>query len=410
LLPAYRGAAGQAALKAALLINDLVSHRRNQGLEPGCYLPPGRLVSRTECLRLFPWFTSSGLTGGALWYDGRLRHPERLTLSFVRSAAERGAVAVNYLKVDRVLVRDGRACGARVTDVNQGTQFDLSARAVAVAAGPWTTGLLADTLGRHDPGPAAGHTLAVNIRVDRPLLTVAVGVRSLSGPEEDPVGGGGRYLFAAPQTGSTLLGTWYGKAEGQVTPEQGMVGLVREFNRACPGLELSLGEVVGIQSGWLPLKGSAERGRPTALAERPRLVNHGQRDGVRHLFSVPAVQYTTARSVAQRVVDWVFQALETDSPACRTTEVPLEQAGTDGVPTRSDIQRAVRQEMAVKLTDIIFRRSSLGTSGRLDRAVVSEIAAIASGELGWNTMRQEAEVEEVMRQQANPLPVVEPVG
>jgi glycerol-3-phosphate dehydrogenase len=88
----------------------------------------------------------------------------------------------------------------------------------------------------------------------------------------------------------------------------------------------------------------------------------------------------------------------------------LEQAGSDGKPTRSDIQRAIRQEMAVKLTDIVFRRSSLGATGRLDRTVVSEIAGIAGGELGWNTMRQEAEVEEVMRQRAHPLPVVEPVG
>jgi glycerol-3-phosphate dehydrogenase len=133
-------------------------------------------------------------------------------------------------------------------------------------------------------------------------------------------------------------------------------------------------------------------------------------DGIRHLLSVEPVKYTTARSVAQRVVDLVFHDLGKRPPPCRTAEVRLELAGIDGPPTPSDVRRAVNQEMAVTLSDIIFRRTGADRSGRLDRAAVSQAAQVAGAELGWDTMRQAAEIEAVMHNRGTLLPVEEPVG
>ena len=413
LVPTYQGAKGRTAFGTALLLNDVISRTRNRGLRPECAIAGGRLISRGECLGLFPWFPSDGLTGGALWFDGRLRHPERLTLSFVRSAAERGVVPANYVRVDRILVRDRQAAGIQVTDLAQGSQFEVKARVVVVAAGPWTEGLVSGTLGRAPAAMTASHALAVNVRVDRVLSSVAIGARSRTDRRLDPVGGGKRFLFAAPQqAGSTLLGTWYAPAgENQASPDRGSTRLLQEFNEACPGLELSTAAITGCQWGWLRLKGSVERGRSMALAERPRIINHGgTTDGVRHLFSVEPVKYTTARSVAERVVDGVFRDLGRTVPACRTTEVPLTLAGTDGEVTASDVQRAVREEMAVKLVDIVFRRSALGNTGKPALETVTRVAQMAGAELGWDTIRQGAEVAEVMNRRQHPAPVEEPVG
>ncbi|MFL5548372.1 MAG: glycerol-3-phosphate dehydrogenase/oxidase [Gemmatimonadales bacterium] len=410
LVPTYQGGKGRVAFRTALLLNDVISRTRNRELRPVSAIPDARLISRSECLRLFPWFPADGLTGGALWYDGRLRHPERLTLSFVRSAAERGVVPVNYLRVERILVRNRQVTGVQVTDLAQGSQFEVMARSVVVAAGPWTESLISGTLGKAPGGMTAGHALAVNIRVDRVLSSVAIGVRSRTGRDWDPVGGGKRFLFAAPQPGTTLLGTWYAPAgESHASPDQGSSSLLQEFNQACPGLELSAADVASCQWGWLRLKGT-EKGRSMALAERPRIIDHGTTNSVGHLFSVEPVKYTTARSVAERVVDWVFRDLGRKAPACTTAEVPLAVAGTDAEVTASDIRRAVHEEMAVKLGDIVFRRSNLGNSGRPDRAAVTRAARLAGAELGWDTMRQGAEVDEVMNRRQHPVAVEEPVG
>jgi glycerol-3-phosphate dehydrogenase len=419
LVPTYHAASrSRLALSTALWINDLISRNRNHGLEPGRCIPGGRVITRDECLALFPWFPREGLTGGAVWYDARLKHPERLTLGFVRSAAERGAVAANYVRVDRLLVRDGLAQGAAVTDLDGGSQFEIRARSVIVAAGPWTSELIAGTLGPGSRAPAPERALAVNVRVDRSLAKVAIGTKARNGWEEDPICGGGRFLFAAPRGGGTLLGTWYTvhHRDAGAAAKHGARMLVQEFNQACPGLELSMSEVIGYQWGWLPLKGISERGRATALAERPRIVEHRVVDRVLHLLSVEGVKYTTARSVAERAVDWVFKDLGRKSPRCQTAAVLLDIPSDAGAPdtggtlNRAAIQRAVHQEMALKLSDVVFRRTGLAALSPLSRARLEEVARLTGAELGWDTLRQESEVDEVIRQASATVSAEEPVG
>jgi glycerol-3-phosphate dehydrogenase len=420
LIPTYQELVrSRLALRPALLVNDLLSLSRNRGLRADRTIQRGRLVSRPECLRLFPWFPARGLTGGALWYDARMRHPERLTLSFVRSAAERGAAAANYVRVERLLIRDGQAAGAVVTDLPTGSQLEVRARVVVIAAGPWTSELLAGTLNAGARAGGADRAVAVNVRIDHRVSAVAVGVQARSGPEADPVCGGNRFLFAVPHNGGTHLGTWYalpGESEPRALAEAGVRYLIDEFNQACPGLELSLSRVTGYQWGWLPLKGNAERGRATALAERHRIIDHGRRDHIRHLLSVEGVKYTTARKLAERVVDWVFRDLGRTSPACRTAEVPLlggeeqEPVRTGGTLTRADVQRAVREEMALKLSDIVLRRTSLGSTVPLSRSSLASAAQLVGAELGWDPMRQEAEIDEVMRREGVLLATEVPVA
>ncbi len=417
LVPTYGTATrGRTAHAAALALNDLLSLGRNRGLAQSRSIPHGQLVSRDECLYLFPWFVAEGLTGGALWHDAQLRHPERLTLTFLLAAANIGAVPVNYLRVDALESANGVVQGARGTDCLTGAEVRIRARAVLVAAGPWTNRLVATISGtnqRSEPRQA----LAVNLIVKRRLADVAVGVRARSNRWEDPICGGGRFLFSAPQDGVTLLGTWYTADAGNPTAarERGVRELLREFNDACPGLDLSEAEVMRYQWGWLPLKGGRERGRATALAERPQIADYGRILGIRNLISAEGVKYTTARLVAEQALDRVFVSLGRSSPPCRTAELRLHGTGAKILssgeePGRGEIVRVVREEMAVKLTDVVFRRTALGAVPGPDRAAVEAAARVAGAELGWDATRQNMEVDAVMRETAAPGPALETVG
>lgn len=420
LVPTYGGIPGWLAHGLALGLNDLMSWYRNRHLGPDRAIPRGRLVSRDECLRLFPEAATVGLSGGALWYDAQLRHPERLTLSFVDAAAEHGAIAANYVQVERLITRDGAVTGARTIDCLTGSELDIQARAVLVAAGPWTQDLVATTSGTARPlRPTPRQALGMNLVIRRRLADVAVGLRAHSSRGEDPICGGRRYLFFAPQGEASLLGTWYtvaGAVDPRTARERGIRALLQEFNDACPALELMPDEIVRCQWGWLPLKSGLEPGRPDALAERPRLVDYGRRHGIRHLLSVEGVKYTTARRVAEQAIDRVFVSLARQSPPCRTAEVRLPTAPTGISPvsrspvTTREILHAVREEMAVKLTDVVFRRTTLGAVPGPARGVVETAARVAGAELGWDVTRQEAEIEAVMRQTGLPNPAMESVG
>jgi glycerol-3-phosphate dehydrogenase len=247
----------------------------------------------------------------------------------------------------------------------------------------------------------------VNIVIGHRLADVGVGVRAHSSRERDPVGGGRRFLFLAPHGRTTLLGTWYslpaGGGQVRLEVERGARQLLDELNEACPGLALRTTDVVRHQWGWLPLKAGIEPGRPDALAERSRVLDHG-RDGIRHLFSVEGVKYTTARRVAERAIDRVFDSLGRRSPACLTSTQPLDTGG------RPDVSQAIHEEMAIKLSDIVFRRTTLGEAPGPDRSAVETAARIAGVELGWSAARQEAEIEDVIRQTGMPGTPMEAVG
>jgi glycerol-3-phosphate dehydrogenase len=418
LVPTYgAGSQSRAAFGVALFLNDLISASGNRGLDKDRRIPHGRLISREECLRLLPAVNSRGLTGGALWFDAQMLHPERLTFSFVRAATKQSAVAANYLRVDRLRIHDGAVAGVQVTDRIGGSTFDIQSRAVLVAAGPWTHELVAQAVGGSaSPAPSPLRAFAMNVVLKRRIADVAVGVRSTTSELKDTIGGGERFIFMAPQGRCTVLGTWYAP-EGAATEalrEVGVPTLIDEFNRACPGLGLSMNDVAGCQWGWLPLKSGLEPGRVNALADRPRIFDHGRSHGIRHLHSVEGVKYTTARHVAEKAVNAVIADLGRTAVPCRTAETPVATDRDEATATRADLaestRRAIRSEMAFRLSDVIFRRTPLGILPGPDRTTVEEVARIAGAELGWDDVRQEAEIQDVLRQTGLSLPAMEAVG
>jgi glycerol-3-phosphate dehydrogenase len=395
------GTQSRLALGAAVAFNDLCSLDRNRGLAPERRLARGRLLSLETCQRLFPAFPLSGASGGALWYDAHLRHPERLTLVFILAAAARGAMVANYCSMQRVLSDGGKVRGIVVVDALSGREVEIAARTVVLAAGPWT--------GRLAGLPEAGsrHAFALNLVVGRRLATAAVGVRAPTGAELDPIIGGRRFVFLVPEGSTTLLGTWYAHADGAGTESLircGRQTLLEEFRGACPGLDLSHTDVLDCLWGYLPLKAGRESGRADSLAERPWIVDHGRNGGVGGMFSVEGVKYTTARHVAENVVDRVVGALGVQAGRCRTRDVRVDDPGAADLSLEARTRRAVRDEMAVRLADVVLRRiGSAGARGTVD--AVATMARVAGSELGWPAERVAAEIEDVMRQiRSNGLP------
>jgi glycerol-3-phosphate dehydrogenase len=79
------------------------------------------------------------------------------------------------------------------------------------------------------------------------------------------------------------------------------------------------------------------------------------------------------------------------------------------MPASSEIVRSIQEEMAVTLKDIVFRRTDLGSVSN-PRGAVEAAARVAGTELGWDSLRQEAEIDAVMRLTGVPGPAMEAVG
>ena len=139
VVPTYgHGRAGKELLGAGMLLYDLLTIDRNRGIaDRSRRIPVSRFLQAEEVLRLFPGVAEHALTGAAVFCDGQMYNPPRLVLAFIRAAAERGAVTLNYAEAT-ALRREGNAVqGARVRDRVTGASVEVRARAVLNAGGPW---------------------------------------------------------------------------------------------------------------------------------------------------------------------------------------------------------------------------------------------------------------------------------
>ena len=372
LVPTHgHGTAGREALAAGLALSDLLTRDRNRGLPPEQHIPRGRTVSPAEALRLLPGLRREGLTGAALYHDAQAASTERLTLAFVHAAADAGAACANHAEAVSLLRAKGRIAGAAVRDRLFGRTVEVRARMVLNCAGPGCDDVLALC------GPLRGGRApllrARNLVLRRPpSLPLAVGARSAS-----------RFLFLVPWQGSTMVGTSY---EPEEHPPSDPLAFLREAATAFPWAELAAEDLVLVHEGLVPGRGGA-----SGLATRTRLVDHEAEDALPGLVSVQGVKYTTARLVAQRVVDLVGRRLRRELPACRTAQTPLQAARRLAGPLESATRTAVREEMALTLADAVLRRLDLGTAGPPDPAELACVAATMAAELRWDRPRLEQE-------------------
>jgi glycerol-3-phosphate dehydrogenase len=85
------------AVKAGFALYDFVGRKRNTDVPPELHLPKGRLESAATTKRLFPGVRPEGLSGGAVWYDYQVRHPDRLNWTVALAARTAGARLANYV-------------------------------------------------------------------------------------------------------------------------------------------------------------------------------------------------------------------------------------------------------------------------------------------------------------------------
>ncbi len=124
VLPTYgHGLKGKETLNVALKTYDLLTLDRNQGIvDSGQRIPAGSMLSRKECLDLFPALQRSDLTGAVLFYEAQMYNPARLALSYLRSAIDAGADGANYVEAIEFLRAGNRIAGVRARDALTGSE------------------------------------------------------------------------------------------------------------------------------------------------------------------------------------------------------------------------------------------------------------------------------------------------
>lgn len=438
---------GREAMFCGMLLNDILSADRNQLKDPEKYIPRGCLISKSEVCRLVPGFSPVGITGGAAWHDAYVFNSERLVTGMVRSAVDAGADAANYLKLIGFHKPGPRITAIKVRDEVNGNEFEIAAKLVINAAGPWANEVLA-TLPNQAPVATKGLALGLNFVLKRSLLPeCAAGLRFRRNSGESQ-----RLLFMMPWRNQTLAGTYYrphhGPADSIKVTEEDIAVLLSDLTHAYPAAGITRSDVAAILPGLLPVKHTDLVNGEPVLANHFDIIDHARTDAIEGLMTVVGVKYTTARDVAERTLQGARAKLggakrcsQSDQQSLPGGEIPdflafrdetrkqapasLPQSVMDHLvynygretqalldlgkadpalllplaPTSTvigaEIVHAVREEMAVNLVDVVLRRTDLGTAGRPAPEALAACSRIMAAECGWDETRRQNEVVKV---------------
>jgi glycerol-3-phosphate dehydrogenase len=424
------------ALRLAFAIDARIGKHRNAGVEPELHLPPARLLSRTATLKLFPGVRQHGLTGGAQWYDYQMVENDRLTFAFAAAADRAGADLVNYVEAVSPLRNGGRITGFRVRDGLSGSELDVRASVVVNAAGA-RAGHVMSLAGISRPFPLV---LAMNLVTSKPAADIA-----LAAPDSH-----GRMLTLVPWRGKAIVGT--GQSTSVATsatpdvPASEIERFTTEANGAFPALKLTPNDITLVHRGLVP---AVVRGDRVDLLPVSQVLDHAS-EGADGLVTVVGAKYTTARATAERVVNLVgrklgkrlarsttasrilpgagiadHEALTIETARHLNMEVPLpvirhligryaeaaaeivkivaERPSTaaavapGGATIAAEIVHAIKHESAVRLSDIVVRRTALGAAGHPGQIALEASASIAAADLGWEAGRVREEIDAVAR-------------
>jgi glycerol-3-phosphate dehydrogenase len=467
LIPTYgHGRQGKAFLAAGMYVYDLLTVGRNAGIADETRRIKGtQLLSRARTLELFPELEQRGLTGSAVFEDGQMYNTARLVLAFVESAARRGAVAANYAQATGFLWEGRRVCGARIRDVISGAEFDVRAKLVLNAAGPWAEYLLQDNanFGTHVRGHFSRDACFLIDR--RPQSAYALAVPGASRDSDAVVSRAARHLFAVPWRDCTLIGVWHRlftqRPDTARVEESELAEWIAEMNASYPALQLRRSDVIYANCGLVPFGDSRNAEGELSFGKESRITDH-RTQGIDGLVTLIGIRYTTARGDAARALDLLLEQMPNAPGRSPTASTPLAGGeiqnfaalgaaaqravgGTVAAPTlaawlrnygtdykaladlaaqtgqaaiigRSDtiaaeITYAVQNEMALHLSDVILRRTNLGSGAHPGAEALADAAAVMQPLLAWTDQQRCDEVaaaENVLLDHRAAVPAQEP--
>jgi glycerol-3-phosphate dehydrogenase len=341
-----------------------------------------RILSREETLRRLPSIKDDGLVGGILYYDGQF-DDTRLLIDILRTACEKGATVLNYAKVT-ALTKDtgGLIGGVEFEDVEGGGSYSAAARCVINAAGAFCEPVR--RMSDEKAAPILTYAQGIHLVFDRTFL-----------PSDDalmiPKTIDGRVLFCIPWNGHLLAGTTDTPVENASLEPHALDAEI-EFVLDTAGEYLNQkptrDDILSIFAGIRPLiKGGA--GERTASLSR----GHGLFVDSSGLITITGGKWTTYRRMAEDTIDKAIEASGLEQVACVTRDLTISVPNEIAEPgellhprlpyTRGAVIRAVRDEMARTVEDVLARRTrALFLDAKAAIEIAPKVAEIIAEELG----------------------------
>ncbi|MCP5468259.1 MAG: FAD-dependent oxidoreductase [Deltaproteobacteria bacterium] len=271
-----------------------------------------KYLSRKKAIKRFPMLKAKGLKGGVLYYDGQF-DDARMNVTLIRTAIDYGATALNHIEVIGLIKENTHLSGAKVKDIISEKNFDIKARVIINATGPFCDKIrfMDDPQARSILRASSGIHIVLDKRFSPPHTGLLI-------PETED----GRVLFLLPWLGHTLVGTTDNPANIEDNPhasEQDIEYLLRHVVKYF-NIPVTRQDVLSSWSGLRPLV-SDPNFADTAKLSRDHVINISPSG----LITLTGGKWTTYRKMAEDVINQAITLGSlTPTHACQSENILLK--------------------------------------------------------------------------------------
>lgn len=403
------------------------------------------VLGKQKALEAFPVLRVDKLKGAVVYYDGQT-NDARMNVLLACTAAKLGADLANHVEVTKLYKnKSGEVKGVYVRDVLTGDEWQIRAKGVINATGPFSDSIrkMDDPQVERMVVPSAGtHIILPDYYSPRTMGLL------------DPATSDGRVIFFLPWENSTIAGTTDSPVSVTDRPkpmEDEIQWILREVKEYLSSdVNVQRGDVLSAWTGIRPLVKDPSK-KDTQNLSRDHVI-HISESG--KLLTIAGGKWTTYRRMAEEAVDTAIVAYDLTPvyPHSRTEYIPIlgaqrysdnmyiklsQQFGLERVvsehlshsygdrafevaglakPTgkswpvlgiriadnmpyiEAEIKYACRNEFAATVIDVIGQRTRLAFVNSRDTAkAVPNIAAIMADELGWDEKRKTKEITDALK-------------
>ena len=304
------------------------------------------MLNREQTIAKAPLVKQDGLLGGGYYVEYRT-DDARLTIEVMKRAVEFGAMVLNYAKATAFLYdENNQANGITVEDLTTGKTFEIQAKKVINATGPWV-----DEMRQKDKAKLNNKhlrlTKGIHLVVDQSHFPLEQAV--YFDTEKDK-----RMIFAVPRDGKTYIGTTdtvyeADKAHPVATAEDRDY-LIDAVNYMFPTVHLTKEHIESSWAGIRPL--IWEEGKdPSEISRKDEIW-----ESETGLLTIAGGKLTGYRHMAEEIVDRLAEVLKRDYnlsfDPCATKHQPIsggDMGGSSAFP--SFIAAQVEKGKAAGLTE-----------------------------------------------------------
>ncbi|XDD47181.1 FAD-dependent oxidoreductase [Leptospira sp. WS39.C2] len=417
--------------RLGLFVYDLLSFDKTWTWDISKKIPNHKYLKRNELLKQ----NLGDYEDAAYFYDAICLSPERLTLSFLKSAVLFGGKISNYTEVKELLWEGSRVVGVTAVDKITKKEVTIRSQVTINASGPWSQDVLAKSKKTETSFPKQrSEGIYIITKQLSPIMTLFVGKK-------------GHFSFA-PWRGHSMIGptekSYFGKVEDWKLTKESILEFIDYINETSYLKEkLKLEDVLFSYGGLRPL---AESSDDTYSASRKSELYDHIRDGIEGLITAAGGKYTTSRHFAETIFRSIQKKIKKRSSQSISakqhlygsnildieafiTEAKEKQKGflpqtidylirhygleyetildivrvdpnlgsvlnEDG-EILAEVVYSIRFEMAKTLPDIFLRRTGLGTLGLLPKYSMEKIIQTAAKEWGWSESRIKEETKSI---------------